>query len=540
MEVQIDGMTLGSVLRNVARERSEACFLKWETGSCTYGAFQERVDRICKGLLACGVQRGDKVALWAGNRPEWIECYLAVVSIGAVLVTVNTRYHADELQYELVQSDAKFILLEQRFLKEGLLDRALEILPELRTQRFGKIESETLPHLKGAILMDGPELPGMISLDTVIDRGEDVSGAQLERAQRASQPEDTALIVYTSGTTGKPKGVEQQHAALLNRMHRFAQWNRMDENDVTFFALPLFHSFGAVVSVIGTLVAGSQLCLSEKFRPREALKTIERERCSVIHGVPSSFFMMLKEPDFAEFDLSCGRTGVLGGAPCPPDLAREIMDRLAPNIAAAWGLTETCGMVTASAPGDTPEQVAQTVGRVIPGSEVSIANSCDGAAAAAGDCGEVLVRSPFNMQGYYRMEAATEEAIDEAGWLHTGDMGFIDEDGCLRITGRLKDMVIVGGVNAYPTEIENHIRKLPGIDDVQVVGVPDERLGEVACAYVIEEHPGSVTSEAVIEHCQCLANYKIPRFVRFLGEFPTTANGKVKKFVLRDLFTQEA
>lgn len=539
MEVQVEGKTLGSLLYEVASERGEACFLKWETGSWSYSEFVERVDEIAKGLLACGVKHGDRVALWAGNHPDWIACYFAIVSVGGILVTVNTRYHADELRYELEQSDASLIILDRCFLKENLLDRLIEVAPELESQMFGSVESKALPCLKGAIVLDGPEMPGVISLDTAIGRGRDVATDELRRVQAASLPEDVALMIYTSGTTGNPKGVAQQHYALLNRMQRFAAWNEMREGDATFFALPLFHSFGAVVAVIGTLVSGSQLCIRQKFRAREALETIEREHCSVIHGVPSAFFMMLKDPEFARFDLSCGRTGVLGGAPCPPELAREITEKIAPHIAAAWGQTETCGMVTASAPGDTVEQITQTVGHVIPGSELAIVESESGRAVAVGELGEVLVRSPYNMLGYYRMEAATQEAIDEEGWLHTGDVGFMGADGCLRIVGRLKDMFIVGGVNAYPSEIENHIRKLEGVDDVQVVGVPDERLGEVACAYVIEKDKGALSDEKVIEHCRSLANYKIPRFVRFVDEFPMTANGKVKKFVLRDAFIEE-
>lgn len=536
MDINIEGATLGSALREVAGKRRNELFLTCEDDKCTYGEFLERVERISKGLLACGVQHGDRIALWAGNRIEWIECYLAVVSIGAVLVTVNTRYHAGELRYELAQSEASYLILEERFLKENLLERALSVIPEAANQEFGAIECASLPHFKGIVSLESVACPGAQSLEVIEKRGETISDELLCRSYDTSKPDDVALMIYTSGTTGTPKGVEQQHSSLLNRMRRFAVWNEMDEFDATFFALPLFHSFGAVVAVIGTLVSGSRLCMLEKFGAAEALRMIERERCSVIHGVPSSFYMMLKNPLFKDVDLSCGRTGVLGGAPCPPDLAREIREKIAPNIAAAWGLTESCGMVTASAPGDAPEQITHTVGRVIPGSAVVIAHPESGEVLAPGIRGEVLVESPYNMKGYYHMEEETRRAFDRKGRLRTGDLGFIDEDGCLRIVGRLKDMFIVGGVNAYPTEIENHLRTLDGVDDVQVVGVPDERLGEVACAYVVRRAGSTVGVEDIIEHCRTLANYKIPRYVRFVEEFPLTANGKVKKYELRDWF----
>lgn len=540
MEVRVDGMTLGSVLRYAARERGDACFLTWESESFTYGEFLERVDAIAKGLLAIGVKRGDHVALWAGNRPEWLECYLAVVSVGAVLVTVNTRYHADELRYELSQSEARFVFMEERFLKEGLLDRMVEVAPELGEQRFGDVRCPDLPCLEGVVLLDPCDLPGACGLDELAERGRAVDPEIFRSALDAVRPEDVALIIYTSGTTGSPKGVEQQHFALLNRMSRFAAWNEMGEGDVTFFALPLFHSFGAVVAVVGTLVTGSQLCLATKFEARSALETIERERCSVVHGVPSSFFMMLRDERFEDFDVSSCRTGVLGGAPCPASLADEIVRRIAPRISSAWGLTETCGMVTASRPGDTVEQITRTVGRTIPGSDVVVVDLASGEELSAGVCGEVLVDSPYNMKGYYRMERETREAFDARGRLRTGDVGYIDDDGCLRISGRLKDMFIVGGVNAYPAEIEECIRGLAGVRDVQVVGVPDERLGEVACAFVVREPGSALTEGDVVDRCRRLANYKVPRYVRFVDGFPMTANGKVKKYVLRCAFSEDA
>lgn len=540
MEVQLDGMTIGSVLRKMATERADCCFLKTEEKTLTYRQFQARVEEIARGLIGIGVKHGDHVALWAGNRSEWIECYMAVVSIGAVLVTVNTRFHVEELRYEMNQSDSKFLIIEDEFLKENLRDRALEVFPELKTQRFGEVESKVAPCMRGVISIDRGGEPGIISLDDLVERGFGVSDDCINEAYSASRAEDVALIIYTSGTTGEPKGAMQQHFALLNRVYRFDKWNQMDEDDVTFFALPFFHSFGAVVAILGTLVVGAQLCTMEKFRPHEALQTISREHATVIHGVPSAFFMMLNDPEFDTFDLSHGRTGVLGGAPCPPDLTKRIMDKIAPHIASAWGLTETCSMVTGSRPGDSSEQVCHSVGRVVPGGSAYVLDTETGQRVPDGVRGEIVVDSPYTMKGYYKMPEATAKAFDENGYFRTGDIGHFDEDGCLHIDGRISDMFIVGGVNAYPTEIENHIHKIAGVHDVQVVGVPEERLGEVACAYVVREKGSDITEEYVIDHCKDLANYKIPRYVRFVDEFPMTANGKVKKYVLRRMFANES
>lgn len=539
MELDIDGKTLGSVLREVVAKRRDMPFVSCEDESRTYGEFLEHADAFARGFLACGVKKGDKVALWAGNNVEWVEVYFALASIGAVLVTVNTRYHAEELRYLLEQSDSTLVVLQRSFLKETLLDRLVEVVPELEEEAFGTVKNAGLPLLRGAVTYEEEPLRGAISLAELARRGSKVGEDAWQDALRTPKPEDTALMIYTSGTTGNPKGVEQQHVALLNRMFRFCRWNRMTEDDTTFFALPLFHSFGAVVAVLATLLTGSRLCMLEKFRTKKALELIERERCTVIHGVPSSFYMMLRDPDFGSYDLSCGRTGVLGGAQCPPELAQEIMDKIAPDIAGAWGQTETCGMVTANAPEDTAEQVCRTVGHVIPGSEVAIVDVNTGERLPAGSQGEVLVLSPYNMKGYYRMPEETAKAVDEDGFLHTGDVGWFGEDGCLRISGRLKDMFIVGGVNAYPVEIENHIRTMPGVGEVEVVGVPDERLGEVACAYVIPDGTREISAQDVVDFCSSLANYKIPRYVRFVTAYPTTANGKVKKYVLRQMFARE-
>ncbi|HIT51581.1 MAG TPA: AMP-binding protein [Candidatus Aveggerthella excrementigallinarum] len=539
MTADIEGKTIGGLFREVAQARDDAVFISFEGSHFSYRSFLQRVDELAKGLMACGVKKGDRVALWAGNHPDWIACYLATVSIGGVLVTVNTRFHADELCFELDQCQASLVVMEGRFLKQGLLDRALDVMPELAMQPFGEVRSERLPAVKGVVTFEPHELPGIISLDEMIERGRAIDDEAYAAAREAVGPDDTAIMIYTSGTTGTPKGVEQQHVCLLNRMQRFAAWNGMNEDDSTFFALPLFHSFGVVVTVLGVLVTGSKLCLMEKFKAREALETIDRERCTVIHGVPSSFFMMLEDPEFDRFDLSCGRTGVLGGALCPPDLAQRIVDNIAPHISEAWGQTETCGMVTGNAPSDTPEQIANTVGRVIPGSEVFVLDVNTGMPVGVGEQGEVTVKSPYNMKGYYRMEEETKQAFDPQYGLRTGDLGYFREDGCLVINGRIRDMFIVGGVNAYPREIENHIRLLEGVSDVQVVGVPDDRLGEVACAYVIKKAGATLSEQDVIDHCKELANYKIPRHVRFVEEFPMTANGKVKKYVLQRMFADE-
>lgn len=531
-----EALTLGGLVEWNARHYGGRPFLKFEGKTVTYTELERRVERIGRGLIACGVEKGDRVALWMGNRTEWLEAYLATVSIGAVLVTVNTRYHADELLYELRQCEAKYLVMERKFLKQELLERALEIAPEMREQPFGEVRCESLPDLRGAVCLEDLGLPGFLSYAQLEARGEACGEGEFARRRSEVTPDDVAIMIYTSGTTGDPKGVEQQHGALVHRMRAFTEWNHETCEDVVFFALPMFHSFGTVVTTIGALVCGSCICLMDKFRAHEALECVQDNRCTVVHGVPTSFLMMLSEDDFDEYDMSSVRTGVLGGAHCDPGLAHRIVERIAPGVSSVYGQTETCGMVTASAPGDDVSAVCDSVGHVMPGSRIFIVDTKTGEELPCGQDGEIVVESDWNMKCYHGMPEKTAEAFDAHGRLKTGDVGHFDENGLLYITGRIRDMFIVGGVNAYPVEIENHIRKLPGVHDAEVAGVPDERLGEVACAWVIREPGSDVTAQDIVDWCHGLANYKVPRYVRFVDSFPETASGKVLKRKLQESF----
>ncbi len=509
----------------------------------TYREFQAECDRVARGLMALGINKGDHVGVWATNYPEWVVAQFATAKIGAVLVTVNPAYRTHELEYLLHQSDAVALVLIGNFRSSDYVAMLGEVAPELAGSIPGQLRCEKLPHLRHVIFVPpyggaAVEIPpGMFAWDDVRARGEEISPSALAQRQRECHPEDVICIMYTSGTTGNPKGVMLTHHNLVANAFYVVDGIRFTEQDRLCIPVPFYHCFGSSISTLGCVTRGAAMIVpSEYFDPGKALTAVEKERCTALHGVPTMFIAELEHQDFDEFDLSSLRTGIMAGSPCPIEVMRQVIDRMgAREMTVGYGLTEASPVITLTNSDDTIERRVTTVGPAIPHVEVKIADPETGEDLASGEQGELCARSFMNMKGYYRMPEATEAAIDAEGWLHTGDLAVADADGYYKITGRLKDMIIRGGENVYPREIEEFLYTNPKVADVQVIGVPDQRFGEEIMAWVMLKADQEATEEEIKEFCRGrIAHYKVPRYVKFVSEFPMTVTGKIQKFVMRE------
>jgi fatty-acyl-CoA synthase len=527
--------TVGRFFDYAVSRRGNAVFVYFKGCDYHYDEIKERVDLIAKSFLASGVRHGDHVAVWLGNSVEWICLELALHAIGAVLVGPNTRYHERELAHALKQSDAKALVFQNRFLQEGFADRLQSLIPELGNAREGELGSAEFPNLRLMIDIDDRVLPGSLNYNSFLERGKDIPDKKLRQAKEAVNENDPALLVYTSGTTGEPKGALLGQRAIYERMNAIADWMHLTEDDITFFGMPMYHTFGCVYALYLTLVSMGKLCLQEKFKSHEALEMISGQHCTNIMGVPSAFQMMINEPDFTDFDLSSGRTGVIGGAPSSETLLAIVRDKFAPELCSGFGLTESIAGICMTHIGDPARLLLETLGTPLEGNEIAIKDPQTGERVPNHIAGEICIRSAYNMLGYYKMPEATAKAIDAEGYLHSGDLGYMDDNNYLHLTGRLKDTIIAGGVNIDPLEIENYLESLPGVMSAQVVGKKDERMGEVPVACIVRLRNSQITAETIIAHCRDnFANYKVPREVFFMDGFPMTASGKVRKFKLAE------
>ncbi len=518
----------------------------------SYEAFRAECDQVARGLLALGINKGDHVCIWATNYPEWVVAQFATAKIGAVMVTVNPAYRTHELEYVLKQSDASAIILIGNFRSSDYVGMLNEVVPELATSAPGQLRSDKLPHLRNVIFIppyaaasEGISRecpPGMLPWDDVRERGEEISASALAQRQATCHPDDVINIQYTSGTTGNPKGVMLSHHNIISNMVYTGQGLHLTEQDRLCIPVPLYHCFGCCAGSLLCSINGATMVFpSEYFDPLKTLQAVEKERCTVIHGVPTMFIAELGHPEFEKFDLSTLRTGIMAGSPCPIEVMRQVIDRMgASEITIGYGQTEAAPIITLTRSDDTIEKRVTTVGPVIPEVEVKIIDPETGQEVASGEQGELYSRSLMNMKGYYKMPEATAAAIDPEGWLHTGDLATVDEEGYYKITGRLKDMIIRGGENVYPREIEEFLYTNPKVSDVQVIGVPDQRVGEEVMAWLMLKPGETATEEEVREFCRGkIAHYKVPRYVKFVSEFPMTVTGKIQKFVMRDMAIEE-
>jgi fatty-acyl-CoA synthase len=498
--------------------------------------------KIATGLLSLGIQTGDRVALWAPNVPEWVVLQFALAKIGAVLVTINTSLRAAEIEYLLNQSETSTLVTVASFRDIDYVDTIYEVVPELRGSEEGSLRSGKLPFLRNVIFIGDDHPGGMIRYDSLIARSESVSDEQLDARLRMQGLDDVINMQYTSGTTGFPKGVMLTNRNIVNNGYWLGEGIALTPRDKVCLPVPLFHCFGCVIGVLGAYTHAAALVPLEWFDPLRALQNVESERCTAIYGVPTMFLGELEQLDFHSFDLSSLRTGIMAGALCPEPLMRKAMERMnLTELTIAYGLTEASPGITLTPRDDSVELRTQTVGRVLPEVEVKIVDPASGDECTPGQPGELCCRGYNVMKGYYNNARATTEAIDTEGWLHTGDQATLDAEGYVRITGRIKELIIRGGENIAPKEIEDLLRQNPKIADVYVYGVPDERLGEEVAAAVRLNQGHQSTLEEIRQFCEGrIARFKIPRSVRFVDSFPMTASGKVQKFKLREMHVREA
>jgi len=538
---QFREITIGNLLRETAGKYPDHDALIYPEFGIrqNYSEFLGNCEKVAKGFMALGVKRGDHVSAWATNVPEWVYMQFGLSMIGAVLVTVNTNYKSHELEYILQQSDSTTLVHIRDYRDTSYYDIVRQVVPELGNQAKGAINSEKLPYLKNVVLAgEGDAAPGMFLFNEVLSRGEAVSDADLKAREESLDVHDTINMQYTSGTTGFPKGVMLTHYNIVNNARMVGDVMGMTEKDRLLIQVPLFHCFGCVMSTLNSVYHGSTMVVLESFDPLKALQSIEKEQCTAINGVPTMFIAMLAHPDFEKYNMKSLRTGIMAGAPCPVETMNQVRTRMhCPEVVIAFGQTECSPVMTMTRRDDPVELRVSTVGRLLPDIEGKIVEPDLGEDLPVNTQGEIVTRSDCVMKGYYKMQDATEAAIDEEGWLHTGDLGIVDENGYFKVTGRIKDMIIRGGENVYPREIEEFLHSHDKVSDVHVVGVPDEKYGEQVLAAIQLREGENATAEEFREYCNGkIARHKIPRYFEFVKEYPMTASGKVQKYKLRELF----
>ena len=551
MAAKVDpNITIGDMLdRQVERFAERDALVNVETGErFTYSGFRDEVERVARGLMALGIGKGQHVGIWSTNYSEWVLTQFATAKIGAVMVNVNPAYRTHELAYVLEQSEANALIFIGRFRNSDYTAMVNEVVPELKDSNPGELSSSHFPYLRHVIFIpphsepDADTPPGMWSWADMVGRHAEVSKKQMLARQAECHPDDPVNIQYTSGTTGNPKGAMLTHHNLVANGVYVGDCIELTENDRLCIPVPFYHCFGCVMGNLGCVTHGAAIVIpAEHFDPLKTLQALDKERCTALYGVPTMFIAQLDHPEFDLFDLSTLRTGIMAGSPCPIEVMRQVIDRMgAHQMTIAYGQTEHSPVITQTLTSDSIERRVSTVGKVLPGVEARVVDPETGREVGPGVQGELQARSSMVMRGYYNMPDATASAIDREGWLHTGDLAEVDEDGYYKITGRLKDMIIRGGENVYPREIEEFLYTHPKVSDVQVIGVPDERFVEEVMAWVMLKPGESADAEEIREFCRGkIAHYKIPRYVKVTTEFPMTVTGKIQKFRMREMAVEE-
>ncbi|MEG0770369.1 MAG: AMP-binding protein [Clostridia bacterium] len=529
---------IGMFLHDVSdRYKSTECLVMPEFNlRLTYKEFDDVVTKVAKAFLGIGVKKGDHIAMWATNKPQWVICFFATARIGAVLVTVNTNYKIFELEYLLRQSDATTLFLIDGFKDSNYIEIINELIPNLADTKPGEINIKKLPFLKNLIYLGDTTNDGMFSWDEFVQKGNDISDDEVTEIENNLSMHEVVNIQYTSGTTGFPKGVMLTHYNILNNGLNIGNSMNLSEKDRLLIHVPLFHCFGCVLGVMSCITHATTMVIADNFNPLNSMQLIESEKCTAVHGVPTMFIFMLEHKDFKNFDFSSLRTGIMAGSPCPIKVMRQVVDLMnMKEITIAYGQTEASPVITQTTVKDDIEIRVSTVGSVLPGITARIADPETNETLPPNTQGEICCKGYNVMKGYYNMAEATKNVIDANGWLHTGDIGVVDENGYYKITGRIKDMIIRGGENIYPREIEELLYTNDKISDVQIIGVPSKELGEEIGAFVIPKVKNSMTEEEVKDFVRThMARYKTPKYVVFVEEFPMNAAGKIQKFKLRE------
>jgi fatty-acyl-CoA synthase len=538
------GLTIGDMFDQIAARYpgNEALVSRHQGRRYSYRELQAAVDQCARALMQLGVQKGERLGIWAPNCAEWAIVQFATAKIGAILVNINPSYRLHEVQYALTQSGCTHLVIAPRFRTSdytGMLDA---LAPELSRSRPGQLQAAGLPSLRTVVRLGTEPWPGMLGWDELMAMGANVGQADLAERQRQQQFDDPINIQYTSGTTGYPKGATLSHHNILNNGYFVTELMGFTDRDRLVIPVPLYHCFGMVMGNLGCMTHGATMIYpSEGFEPQAVLETVEAERATALYGVPTMFIAELGHADFARYDLRSLRTGIMAGSPCPVEVMKQVKDLMhMRDVAIAYGMTETSPVSTQTRIGAPLDKQVGTVGQVHPHVEIKIVDAQTGRVVPVGARGELCTRGYSVMLGYWNNEEATRAAIDAGRWMHTGDLAIMDEEGYLNIVGRIKDMIIRGGENVYPREIEEFLYRHPKVRDVQVIGVPDEKYGEEIMAWIILREGEAATTEEIRDFCRGqIAHYKIPRYVRFVDGFPMTVTGKVQKFAMREQSVRE-
>lgn len=529
--------TVGGLLDEVAQKYPERDALVYSDRDLKYSyrELNARVDKLAKGMLALGIGKGDHVGIWATNVPDWLTVFYATARIGAVFVTVNTSYKPAELEYVMAQSDMKALFLIDGYRDTDYVQAVYDLVPELKTMPRGSLNSARFPFLKSVIYIGPHQHHGMYGFAEVLELSSQVSDDELARVKASLDPHDVVNMQYTSGTTGFPKGVMLTHYGIINNGLSIGERQRFTGAERLCLPVPLFHCFGITLGVMAVLTHAATVVPLETFDPLMVLATIQKERCTAVYGVPTMFIAELTHPMFNMFDMSSLRTGIMAGSPCPEPVMRQVMEKMhCSEITIVYGLTEASPGITQTRTDDPVHVRVSTVGKPFEGVEVKIIDPETGKTVRRGEPGELCSRGYNTMKGYYKMPQQTAEVLSPDGWLRTGDQAVEDDEGYIRITGRLKDVIIRGGENIYPKEVEDFLREIPGIRDIQIVAVPSEKYGEEAAAFVQLNGKGLEPGE-IQDFCRGkIARYKIPKYIFFTDSFPMTASGKIQKFKLRE------
>lgn len=537
--MQLSERTIGEWLEYWAEKTPDKEYIVYSDRDLrfTWKEFDERVNNMAKGLLAIGVKSGSHVGIWATNVPDWLTFLYAGAKIGAVLVTINTNYKQHELEYIVDNADIDTLCITEGVFDGSYIDMVYEMAPELKTTQRGYLNVERFPKLKNVVFIGQEKYRGMYNTAEILLLGKNVSCDVLNKTKRTVNCHDVVNMQYTSGTTGFPKGVMLTHYNIVNNGFFTGEAMQFTADDKLCVCVPLFHCFGIVLATMNCLTHGSTQVMVERFDPLVVLASIHKERCTALYGVPTMFIAELNHPMFNLFDVSSLRTGIMAGALCPIELMRQVTEKLhVTHITSVYGLTESSPGMTHSTTEDPFEVRCTTVGREYPYTEVKIVNPDTGEECAIEEQGEVCCRGYLVMKGYYKNPEATNEVIDKEGWLHSGDLGVKDKNGYYRITGRIKDMIIRGGENIYPREIEEYLYHMQGIKDIQVAGIPSEKYGEEVGAFIILQEGADLLPEDVKAFCRGkIARHKIPKYIFFVDSFPLTGSGKIQKFKLKDI-----
>ena len=531
-------LTLGGVLEEMAARFPSKDFMVFPDRNLrfTYSEFDRRVNNLARGLLAIGLGKGDNVGIWATNVPDWLTFLFAASKIGAITVTVNTAYRTHELEYLVRQSDITALCLIDGFRDSDYVGMINELVPELKSCERGTLKSARFPRLRSVIFMGPEKHRGMYTTPELLLLGSHGDEEELRRIGSSLHCREVINMQYTSGTTGFPKGVMLTHHNILNNGFNIGERQKFTDAERVCVPVPLFHCFGLVLAMMAIVTHGATAAIIESFDPLLVLASVQKEKCTALYGVPTMFIAELNHPMFPMFELGSLRTGIMAGSPCPTEIMNRVIREMhATDITIAYGLTEGSPVMTQTSTDDPVELRVSTVGQHLPGIEVRIVDPETNREVPPGTQGEVVCRGYNVMKGYYNMPEATAEAIDAEGWLHSGDLGTMDANGYFKITGRIKDMIIRGGENVYPREIEEYLLAMPGVKDIQVAGIASAKYGEEVGAFVICKDGAAIREDDVRDFCRGrISRFKVPRYVFFVDSFPMTASGKIQKYKLKE------